>query len=81
MKKKERVAIYAPVFFIQFPDSRLSQLQQRIVFRQRFRACILKIGQQAEAQVVVTVGQEPDFQRFDQIFDVLSTAEHRRNHH
>ena len=31
-------------------------------------------------QVLVPIGQEPDFQRLDQILDVLRAGEHRRDH-
>ena len=40
-----------------------------------------KIGQQAEVQMLVPIGQEADFQRFDQSLDVLRAREHRRHHH
>ena len=43
-------------------------------------ARVTKISQQTEVQVVDPIGQEPDFQGFHQIFDVLSAAEHCRNH-
>ena len=32
-------------------------------------------------QIVVPICQEPDFQRIDQILDVLSACEHSRDHH
>ena len=41
---------------------------------------IAKIGQQAEVQVVVAIGQEPDFQRLDQVLDALRAREHGRDH-
>ena len=63
---------FAPRYFSFSSSMRAcGQLQQRFVLRQRFRVRVLKIGQQAEAQIVVPIGQEPDFQRLDQILDVL----------
>ena len=31
----------------------------------------MKVGQQAEMQVLVAIGEEADFERFDQVLDVV----------
>ena len=81
MEQEERVAPVAWVLFVQRFDPLRRQLHQRCILRQRFLLRVPKIGQQAKVQVIVPIGQEPDFQRFDQILDVLRAGEHRRRHH
>ena len=51
------------------------------VVGKRFRGRVRKVGQQAEMQVVVAIGEEADLQRLDQELDVLGAGEERRNHH
>jgi hypothetical protein len=52
-----------------------------IVLGERFLPGVAKIGQQAEVQVFIAIGQKPDFQRLDQILDVRGAGQHRRHHH
>ena len=70
-----------PVLFIELFDSLPGQPQQRFVLRQRFFERVSKVGQQAEVQMVVPICQETDFQRIDQILDVLNAREHSRDYH
>ena len=81
MKEEENVAFRTPVLFIQLFDSLPGQPQQRFVLRQRFFERVSKIGQQAEVEMVVPICQETDFQRIDQILDVLRACEHSRDYH
>ncbi len=74
MKEEKRVAFCIRVLFIQLFDPLPGQPQQRLVLRNRFLERIPEIRQQAEVQVVVPIGQEPDFQRLDQILDVLERS-------
>ena len=79
--EKEKCAISSvAVFFVEFFDPAPGQLQQRFVFRQRFLRRVSKVSQQTEVQVGDPICEEPDFQGFGQILDVLSAAEHRRHY-
>ena len=53
------------VFLVQRGYSHPGQLQQRPVLGKRFLVCVRKIGQQAEVQVFVPIGQKLDFQLLD----------------
>ncbi len=81
VEQEEGVAPVARVLFVQRFDPPRGQLHQRFIFRQGFLPRIPKIGQQSKVQAVVPVGQEPNFQRLDQILDVPRAGEHRRRHH
>ena len=61
-------------------NSLLGQPQKRFVLRQRFFDGVAEISQQTEVEVVIPICQEADFQRLDQVLDVLSAGEHRRDH-
>ncbi len=74
MEKEEHVAMSIPVLFIELFDPFPGKLHQRLVLGQRFLAGVGKISQQAEVQVIVTICQEPDFERLDQILNVLSAS-------
>ena len=69
------------VLCVQVVDSLPCEPQQGLVLGQRFGGRIPKIGQQAEMQMVVPIGEEPDLQRLDQAFDAFGAGEHRRDHH
>ena len=69
------------IFLIQLVDSCLGKSKQRLIAGKRFLARVGKIGQQAEVQTRVAIGETPDFERLDQILDVANAGEHRRNDH
>jgi hypothetical protein len=71
MKEEERIAVAAPVLFIQRFDALPGQVHQRLVLRQRLCGSIPKISEQAEVQVLTPICEEPDFQRLDQSRDVF----------
>jgi len=81
MKQEEGSAFWTRVLPVQLFDSLLGQPQQRFVLRQRFFDGVAKISEQTEVEVVIPICQEADFQCLDQVLDVLSAREHRRNHH
>ena len=81
VEKEERIALCVHVLLVQLFDPLPGQPQQLLVLRDRFLVRIREIRQQAEAQVVIPIRQEPDFQRLDQGLDVAGAREHRRNHH
>ncbi len=81
MKQEEDVVAAAGVLRIQRLDPLPGQLQQRRVLGQRLLGRVAQVGQQAEVQVVVAIGQKPDFQRLDQVLDVARAGEHGRDHH
>ena len=74
------VPILTSVGSIQLVDSRLCQPQQRLIRGQRFLARVRKIGEQAEVEMRIAIGKEPDFERLDQLLHAASAGEHRRNH-
>ncbi len=76
-----RRIVLAAVFLVQRADLFLRQPQQVRVLRQRLLVCVEKIRQQGEVQVYVLVGQETDFQRFDEAVDASRAGKHRRDHH
>ena len=80
MEKEEGIAFCTPVLFIQLFDPLPGQPQQRLVLRKGFLPCVPEIRQQTEVQVLVPIRQKPNFQRLDQILDVLRAREHRRDH-
>ena len=49
--------------------------------RQHFLVRVRKVGQQAEMQIAVPIGEEANFERLDQIVDVSGAGEHGRDHH
>ena len=68
-------------FSVQRLDAPAREPEQRLVVGQRFGGRIGKIGQQAEVQMVVAVGEKADLQRLDQAVDAFGAGEHRRDHH
>ena len=75
------MALLASVGSIELVYSRLSQPEQRRIRRQRFLARVRKIGEQAEVEMRITIGKEPDFERLDELLNAASVGKHRRNHH
>ncbi len=69
------------VFSVQRLDLLARVAQQGLVAGQRLLRGIVKVGEQAEAQLRVAVGHEAHFQRFDQLVDAPLAAEHRGHHH
>jgi hypothetical protein len=80
MEQEEHVVATLGILRIQRFDLFSSQGKQRHILDERFLGRIGKVGQKAEMQIRVAIGQKPDFQRFDQTFDALATGEHCRNH-
>ena len=70
-----------PVLRVQALDAIAGELEQGFVLGQRLGGRIREVGQQAEVQVVVPVGEEADFQRLDQALDVRRASQHRRHDH
>ncbi len=81
MEQEEDVVPTLRVLRVQGVDPLPGQLQQRRILSQRFLRGVAQIGQQAEVQVGVAIGQEPDFQRLDEGLDVARAGEHGRDHH
>ena len=67
-----------------FAGQRLNALDgesfERRVLRQRFRLRIGEIGQQAEMQVRVAIGEEAHFQRLEQVLDLPGASQQGRHH-
>ena len=80
MEKEENIVFSTPVLSIQLFDFLSGQQQKRFVLRYRFLTRIQKISQQTEVQILILVGQKPDFNRLNQVLNVLSAREHRRDH-
>ncbi len=76
-----RLIAVGRVFLVQRRNPLLGQLQQCCVLRKCFLVRVHKIGQQAEVQVLVAIGQKPHFQRFDQLLDAGRAGEQGRHHH
>ena len=80
MEEEERVALRAAVGFIQPFDPLPGQPQQRLVLWHHLGVGVPEVGQQAEVQILVSIGQEANFQRLDQLLNVWSAGEHRWDH-
>jgi len=55
--------------------------EQRLVFRQRLRRGIVKIGQQGKKQIGIAITEIADLQGFEQIVDVLQTGQQGGHDH
>ena len=64
-------SVALPYLLVQRFDPLPGQPQQRLVFRHHLGVRVPEVGQQAEVQILIAIGQEPNFQRLDQILDVL----------
>ena len=80
MKEEEGLLSRLLVLVIEFLDPFPGQSQQGRVFRHRFSLRVPEVGQQGKVQMGVPIGQESDFERFDEMLDMFNAAEHRRNH-
>jgi len=60
MQQKKNVNSVVAVFGIQVFDAGLGQIEKRPVFRQVLLVGIEKIGEQAEVNILIAIGQEPD---------------------
>ncbi len=63
---------------VQRLDTLACVFEQRGVVRLRLRCGIGKIRQQAEAQVRVAIGEEPDFECLDELVDTLDAPARAR---
>ena len=80
VEQEEAVAVARGVVLaVQRLDPRCRQAQQRLVFGGRGARRIVEVGQQAEVQVGVAVGQETHFQLLCQVLDPLLAAQQRRH--
>ena len=78
MEEEERIGAVERIQCID-PPGRV--LEQRRVPRHRFGGRIRQVGQQAEAQVRVAIGEEADFEGLDELVDVAGAGDHRGNDH
>jgi 3',5'-cyclic AMP phosphodiesterase CpdA len=76
-----RLIAASRVFLVQRRNPLLGQLQQRLVLGKCFLRRVRKIGQQAEVQMCVPIGQKPHLERFDQLLDAGGAGEQGRHHH
>ena len=81
MEQEEDIIPAGRVLRIQCVDPLPGKLQQISVLGQRFLGSVAEIGQQAEVQVDVAIGEEPHFQRLHKTLDVVRAGEHGRDHH
>ena len=79
MEQKKHIAVSPLVFSIQLFDACSGQLHQMLVTRKGFLVGIPKIGQESKVQVVVTIGQESDFERLNEVGDALGILKERRD--
>jgi hypothetical protein len=68
------------VLLVERVDALLRGLQKTLVVGHRLRGGIREVGQQAVVQVRVSIGEVADFQRLDQVLDVVDARDHRRHH-
>ena len=80
MKEEEGLLSRFFVLVIEFLDPLPGQAQQGLIFRYCFFLRVPEVGQQGKEQLAVPIGQESDFERFDEMLDLFNAAEHRRNH-
>ncbi len=72
-----RRLVGAAVLLVQALDPGARGPQQRLVLRHRFGRRVAEVGQQAEMQMGVAIGEEADLQRLDQPVDAFDAGEHR----
>ena len=81
MKQKEMFLTGVSVLFVERRNTVVGQPYQFIICRLHFRGSIAKVGEQCKVQIIIAIGQKPDFQRLDQFLDRVATSEHGRHHH
>ncbi len=64
---------------VQFGDAALRMVEQRRIVRHRFGGCVLEVGEQPEAQVLVAIGEETHLERLGEVVDGRSVVEQRRH--
>ena len=79
VQQEEDIAAACAVLLVELFDATDGPIEQRTVRRQGGFTGIDEIGQQAEMQVGIAIGQEADFQRFGHVVDGLCAREHRRH--
>ncbi len=80
-ERRGRIAIQVQrVFAIEFFYAFAHGLHQRRIAGQGFGGCVGKVGEQAETQVRIAVGQEPHFHLLAQLVDVFATVDQRGYH-
>ena len=80
MEQEESISRARCVPRVQLFDSIARTPQKRLILAQRFLRRIGKVRQQAEMQVVITIAEKPDFERFEQLVDPVFGSQKRRDH-
>ena len=81
MKQEEEIVSTTRVLRVKAFDSLPGQLQQCRVLGQFLLLGVTKVGQQAEVQIRVAIGQESHLKCLDQTLDVAQAGEHGRDDH
>lgn len=76
MEKEEKILAAPRITGIQLVDPPAGQGKQGRVFRHDGLRRIAEIGEQAEMQVLIAIGEKADLQRLDQILDPGSAGQH-----
>ena len=77
MKEKKCLAVLAVVFGIERFDACSGQHHQLLVTWDCCLRGILEIREKREVQVLVSIGEESDFERLDEVIDALGALEER----
>ena len=77
MKQEENIVAFAFVLFVERLNSFPCSIEESLVLWHHFGRGVTPIGQQAEMEMLITIGQVSDLQRLDQVTHGLSTGQHR----
>ena len=77
-QRQKRTRVIRSVFAVQFIDQMGQMVDQNDIVRCRFRLRVSQIGEQAESQSFIPVGEIMDFQCTAQVFDLFYTDQHGR---
>ena len=81
MEEEEEISAFRRIAGIETFDLAHGVFHQRLVARHFLLGCVQEIGQQAEMQVRIAIGQEAHLQSFDQGIDAGLTPDHARHDH